>query len=116
MPATNIVIPLFDTLVVITSLFNLQKPIIKSEITPRNIKCKYPITTGLKPNASLLKDGTVEPNCNSNLIDNAIAAKIKSHFVWLDEILKTSGLFKMIAFNKIIQPSNSAMADKTTST
>ena len=91
----------------------MQKPIIKSEITPRNIKCKYPITTGLKPNASLLKNGIVEPTCNSNLIDNAIADKINNHFVWAERFLNDPGLLAIIVFNINIQPSNSAVAAQT---
>ena len=44
----------------------------KTEITANKTKCKYAITIGLNPNAKSLTAGIVEPNCNNNLIENAM--------------------------------------------
>lgn len=60
-------------------------------ITPSKIKCRYPITIGRKPKASVLSDGITEANCNNSFIDSAHSTNKNIHLLRLSIIVNRCG-------------------------
>ncbi len=70
---------------------------------------------GLKPKASLLREGMVEPDWSSSFIENATADKNSIPLYVRDIFSRNNDGCLSIAFNHNTHPVTCAMADNTTS-